>query len=160
LKKIGKPVARVGAAAERTAPLVLYVEDEDSNWEVTQLRLGRGYELIRAATDKEACSVVRRYGAKLSAVLMDIQLSGSKLDGVQLTRLLRGTLPADQVPSYGLGLPALGGMPIIFVTAYGARYIESDLINAGGNKLVTKPVDFSVLNLALVSFHLGRANRK
>lgn len=31
---------------------------------------------------------------------MDIQLQGSILDGIKLTRLFRGTLPASEVPTF------------------------------------------------------------
>ena len=127
---------------------ILYVEDEDSNWDVTSLRLNKTYNLIRAATAKAACDLVSNRSLKLEVILMDIQLHGSELDGIQLTRLFRGALPIAGMPSYVIGVPVIR-TPIIFVTAYGARYTEEELINAGGNMLVTKPVDFATLTLGL-----------
>jgi len=45
------------------------------------------------------------------------------------------------------------------VTAYGARYAEAELLAVGAQKLVTKPVNFSELTLALVDVHLRRAGK-
>lgn len=77
--------------------LVLYVEDEPANWEVTELRLRKKFKLLWARTDREAIALVRQYGPQLHAVLMDVQLQGSALDGLALTRLFRGkaTLPPE-----------------------------------------------------------------
>lgn len=156
-----KSVSNPGPAKE--AKKVLYVEDEDENWEVAELLLKKKYQLTRARDAREACAAVQAL-PDLFAVLMDIQLSGSELDGIQLTRLFRGTLPAENRPSYALSLPVLT-IPIIFVTAYGARYSETSLIEAGGNLLVTKPVDFTKLTLGLAtasikSVHLHLATQK
>ncbi len=127
-------------------PLLLYVEDEDDNWEVTELRLRGRYKLVRAADDQAACEIVRRHGSTLYAVLMDIQLKGSRLDGIQLCRLFKGQLEGDLPPyAWRCTTPA----PIFFVTAYGNQYTEEELIAAGGTALITKPVDFVRLDLAL-----------
>lgn len=131
-------------------PTVLYVEDEAENFEVTELRLGKRYELLWARTDEEACRLVKTRGHQLSAVLMDIQLKGSALDGMQLTKLLRGR-PLDVVlPPHAQGLPVLN-VPVIVVTAFSARYKEDDLVAVGANHFVTKPVDFVKLSLALAA---------
>ena len=60
--------------------VLLYVEDDDDNWRVAQLRLSEGYELIRARNAAEACRALEYRGAELSAILMDIELRGSDLD--------------------------------------------------------------------------------
>ena len=143
----------------RPRELLLYVEDEHENREVAALRLRRSYQLLVAADDVEACAILRERGKDLAAILMDIQLKGSALDGIQLTRLLRGALPKDEMPPHARDVPVLPRVPIIFVTAYGARYTEKELIAAGGNKLVSKPVNFAELTLALVDLHLSRASR-
>src|SRR5689334_19599864 len=126
-----KPVSG-SKPASAPLPAVLYVEDEDDNWTVTELRLGKRYRLFRAANDREACDLIRRLGSQLTAVLMDIQLQGSKLDGVQLTQLFRGKLPGHDLPEYARGLPTQN-VPIVFVTAYGSRYPEAQLMQAGGS---------------------------
>jgi CheY-like chemotaxis protein len=137
---------------------VLYVEDEPENRDVAELRLRRSYDLLLAATDEEACRIVKERGHELAAILMDIQLKGSVLDGIALVKLFRGTLPTAELPAFARDVPVLSA-PILFVTAYGARYSEPELLAAGAQRLVTKPVNFSELTLALVDLHLRRANR-
>src|SRR5262245_41949473 len=131
MKKIGTIPTQISSSTQATenrprGGRILYVEDEEDNVKVARLRLGREYQLLHAATDYEACRAFRDFGDDLVAILMDIQLSGSRLDGIQLTKLLRGTLPTDRLPSYARGLTVLR-TPVIFVTAYNAKYSESEL---------------------------------
>lgn len=145
----------VEPVASRARPLVLYVEDEPSNWEVTELQLRRKFQLLWARTDAEACRLVREHGPNLHAVLMDVQLMGSRLDGLALTRLLRGRLEGE-LPGYAQGLTPLE-CPIFFVTAFGMRYSPLELRDAGGDSHVPKPVDFVKLSLLLGQAGLRRA---
>ena len=127
-------------------PTVLYIEDEDENWTVAELRLRGRFHLLRASTDQEACQAVRDYGPSLHAVLVDIQLKGSRLDGIQLCRLFRGALEGAELPPYARGCPTVAA-PIIFLTAYGQRYTQAELRGVGGHMLITKPVDFDRIPL-------------
>ncbi len=142
-----KAVGALGGPAHKPLPPVLYVEDEDDNWEVAQLLLGRQYELTRARNAREAVAALQG-SAQFSAILMDIQLSGSFLDGIQITKLLRGTLPQDQRPPYANDFPS-SHVPVIFLTAYTARYTEAALVAVGGNAMLTKPIDRDKLVTAL-----------
>lgn len=151
--RVPAPLSKGGSDPSR--PLVLYVEDEDDNWVITELRLKAKYQMLRAADDQEACSLVRSHGDSLYAILMDIQLKGSKLDGIQLCRLFKGQLKDADVPTYAQGCKTEA--PIFFVTAYGNRFTELELIEAGGMALLTKPVDFVRLNLALAGAHARTA---
>ncbi len=144
---------------ERRRELLLYVEDEPENRDVAELRLRRSYDLVLAATDEECCRIVKERGHELAAILMDIQLKGSALDGIALVKLIRGTLPTTNLPAFARDVPVLASTPILFVTAYGARYSEPELRAAGAQRLVSKPVNFSELTLALVDVHLNRASR-
>jgi CheY-like chemotaxis protein len=65
-----------------------------------------------------------------------------ELDGIQLTKLLRGKLREIDTPAYAKGIPVLE-VPIFFVTAYGERYPEDELLAAGGTGVFHKPVDFA-----------------
>lgn len=125
-------------------PRILYVEDEEMNWAMAHKRLRSGYDLTQAPTSTAVFDTLRATSYDL--ILMDIQLKGSDLDGMEICRILRGLNTAPP-PSYAAGV--LFSEPIIFMTAYGARYQRDDLIAAGGNELVTKPVDFATLSLAL-----------
>lgn len=124
---------------------VLYVEDEDTNWEVAELSLRGRYDLVRARNARECFELLKKH--KYELVLMDIQLSGSELDGVQITNILKG-LYAEEAPEFTTGV-RLQGAPIVFMTAYAARYSKAELLEAGGDELVTKPVDFTRLALVV-----------
>ena len=134
---------------------VLYVEDDETNRQVASVRLAKSYHVVLAADDHEACGLVREHGAQLSLVLMDIELKGSALNGLDLTRLFRGKLDSTTLPSYAEGLPPVEA-PILFVTAYGARYRRSELLAAGADEIIQKPVDFVELHTAMARAYLGR----
>jgi CheY-like chemotaxis protein len=137
--------------------LLLYVDDDESNREVLKLRLRTRFDIILAANDREAVRALLMHGNQFHALLLDIQLQGSKLDGVRLSKLIRGTLPDEEIPSYARAVSALT-TPIIFVTAYGSRYAEHELIAAGGEMVVTKPVNFVMLCTALARYYLQQAD--
>jgi CheY-like chemotaxis protein len=129
--------------------VLLYVEDDDDNWDVAVLRLSANYELIRAKSAEQACQVLKSSRDEIELILMDIELRGSDLNGVELTKLLRGEpLPDRPVPVYARDLP-LVSKPIVFVTAHGAKYTRVQLILAGGEQVIPKPVDFESLQNAL-----------
>src|SRR5689334_9288800 len=89
------PRARPSLGARRE--LLLYVEDDDDNWEVAEYRLSETYDVVRAATAEEACKIVRARRNEIDLILMDIELRGSDLNGVELTELLRGnSLPSHK----------------------------------------------------------------
>lgn len=134
-----------GPVEESKRPLVLYVEDELENWEVAELRLKRRFELVWAKSADEAFELVRARGAELAAVLMDIQLKGSSLDGVDVTRVLKGQAPERPAPPSAAGLAKVVA-PLFFVTAFGSLYDEAMLRAAGGEGVLSKPVDFFKLN--------------
>jgi CheY-like chemotaxis protein len=140
--------SRPSAALERE--LLLYVEDDDDNWEVAEYRLSDSYELLRASNAEQACQIVRARRAEIDLILMDIELRGSDLNGVELTELLRGnSLPADRiVPAYARNLPLLS-KPVIYVTAHGKQYTHVRLMLSGADKVITKPVDFAELRDAV-----------
>lgn len=137
--------------------LLLYVEDDDDNWEVAQLRLRKYYELLRAKSAEEACDIVRKRRGEIAVILMDIELRGSELNGMELTELLRGNRPQrdEPLPSYAQNLPVLS-KPIVYLTAHGARYSKLRLMLTGADKVIAKPVDFAELQIALSEMLLER----
>ena len=130
--------------------LVLYVEDDDDNWEVAELRLSNDFDLIRASNDEEACRLLRERRGEIDMVLMDIELRGSQLNGVELTELLRGNelRRRSAIPSYARDLPLLS-KPVVYLTAHGAHYTNAELRLSGADKVISKPIDFVDLSLAL-----------
>jgi CheY-like chemotaxis protein len=148
------PTSGKDRAAVKSRPVVLYVEDNDDNWHVTELRLGRSYQLMRASTDRAACGILTA-PSHFYAILMDIELGGSQLNGIQLTKLIRGKLPPSDLPDYARNVPLLD-VPVLFVTAYGNAYDRKELLAAGANDVLLKPVEFTRLNLALANLHIQR----
>jgi CheY-like chemotaxis protein len=152
VKKIG--VASAEPARPKKVLPVLYVEDNDDNWHVTELRLSRSYNLVRAKTDREACEILAQ-PRKLYAILMDVELGGSQLNGIQLTKLIRGTLAHSELPHYAQNVPLLE-VPVLFVTAYGNAYPRSDLLACGADDVLSKPVNFTQMNVALANLYINR----
>lgn len=134
---------KVGQGVDRQR--ILYVEDEDDNFLVAEFGLRERFELVRARTDVQACELLK--SERFELILMDIQLSGSELDGIELTEVLKG-VRKDNIPEYAQGID-IQGARVIIVTAYAARYNEDDVRRAGGDELVTKPVDFVGLSLSI-----------
>lgn len=122
------------------------MEDEETHWLVSELNLRKRFKMAWAKNDEEACAFVRQHGPELHAVLMDVQLKGSRLDGIALTRVLRGRGLAP-VPDYAEGLPVLE-CPIFIVTAF-ARYPAQVIDEAGADAQIAKPVDFFKLAMLL-----------
>ena len=142
LTRMTKSAASGPTKTEKPAeekPLILYVEDDDTNWDLTNVALSERYRVVRARNAKEAFSLLSERPFDL--ILMDIELSGSSLNGIEITQIL------EKVPSAPQPVPApmveVDGTPIIFVSAYSAQYSKKDLLSAGGDDLVTKPVDFT-----------------
>ena len=135
---------------------VLYVEDETPNWEVVELRLARRFNLQWARSSEEACDRIRGQKGVYLAILMDIQLSGSALDGIALTRALRAKTAQAHLPEFARGLPKIE-CPIFFVTAYGNLYPDTVLTEAGGDGWMPKPVDFLKLMMLLSRASVTRA---
>jgi CheY-like chemotaxis protein len=138
--------------------LVLYVEDEPDNRQVVNARLAKSCDLIFASNDREACGVLVEQGTRLAIILMDIELRGSRLNGVDLTRVIRGKHDPALLPDYAAGVPPLD-TPILFVTAYGQRYRRNELLMAGADEIIQKPVDFVELQLAMTRVYLSRVQR-
>lgn len=140
----------VNASGEK--PLVLYVEDDEDTFRLAQLRLQARYEVLHAPSDRRACELLADKGARLYAVLMDVELQGSALDGLALVKLLRGKLTTK--PAYAEPVPVLPHLPIIVMTAYTTRYSEAEVKAMGATHFLTKPIDFTRLNLALAQANI------
>jgi len=135
--------------------LVLYVEDDEANRQVANVRLERKYDMLAAANDREACKFMVEQGARLSLILMDIELRGSTLNGIDLTRLVRGNLIGPNLPEYATKVPQLD-LPILFVTAYDQRYRKPELLAAGADEVIPKPIDFVALHTAMARVYVRR----
>ena len=152
--------ARAMAVAD-TRPVVVYVEDDADTFKIAALRLKTKYRLIWAQNDVEAVDLISFHHRELFAVLMDIELRGSTLDGLDLVRLLKGhPLVRTQIPAFARRLPVLHTVPVIVLTAYSARYTEAEVHAVGAAHFVTKPIDFTRLNLALAQANIAAVMKR
>jgi len=140
--------------------VVLYVEDDPLNREVTRDRLCKKYEVFLASNDIEACIMLNRMQSDLDIILMDIELKGSTLDGLQLVSLLRGKLDRNGIPGYAKQMPILTRPVIILVTAFTERFSKQDILQTGADKLITKPIDFVELEMAMTQMHIQKARNR
>ena len=136
--------------------LVLYVDVDDSSFEESSERLRRAYKLVRAQKDRQACQLLREHHENLVAVVMDVDMPGSVLDGILLTRVLRRRVPAQAVPPFARDLPDLS-VPIVLVTKRAQSYSDQDMVSYGGDRLIHKPVEIHKLTLAITDWHLSHA---
>lgn len=108
-----------------TAPLVLLVEDNETNQMLTVAVLERdGYRVVVAGNADEA--LLRIADAMPDLVLMDIQLPGE--DGLALTRRLKQDA-------------ATRSIPIIAMTAHAMQGDAELAIEAGCSGYIAKPID-------------------
>jgi len=140
-------------SAASSKPVVLYVEDDGDTFKLAQLRLQQRYELINAPSDVEAAELLSKHGDSLYAVLMDVELQGSAMDGLSLVRSIRG-MTQPGAPGYSRKIPVMPHLPIIVMTAYVTRYSEPEVKALGANHFLTKPIDFTRLNLALAQANI------
>jgi CheY-like chemotaxis protein len=152
---LGSSSMRDPSSSDTPRRRLLYVEDDAANRQVALVRLEKKYDVVMAKNDEEACQALVRHGAELEVILMDIELQGSRLNGIDLTRLIRGQLPVERMPPYALEVKPLD-IPILFLTAYGQVHPREQLLAAGGDELIVKPVDFVALHTTIARVYLHR----
>ncbi len=108
---------------------VLLVEDtEDNRFMMRRLLEMSGYRVVEARNGEEAVKTAETQDPGL--ILMDLSLP--LIDGLAATRLIRK-------------LPNCKNTPIIAVSAHDTADFHSEALQAGCDRYVTKPIDFSEL---------------
>ena len=125
--------------AERQA--VLVVED-DRDIQLMMTMMLKEYEVFLAATGDQMREQLSVHRDKISAILMDISLGGSREDGLSLTRSLR------QQPKWAT-------TPIIAVTAHGTY--RQKALEAGCDGFLVKPVSRKELCRELQEVNAAKA---
>jgi two-component system cell cycle response regulator DivK len=116
---------------------ILVVEDYDDTREMMRFMLEmKGYAVDEASNGWTAVEYVKEKCPDL--ILMDISMPD--VDGITATSLIKQIEDRCEIP-------------IIFVTAHANRYQEKALA-AGGNEVITKPVD-SVVLYSVISKYLN-----
>lgn len=112
--------------------IILIVEDyEDARGFLKYILETSGYIVLEAANGKEAIDIVKKQD--LDIILMD--LSMPVMDGYTATKIIR---ESKEMPD----------VPIIALTAFGENAKER-VMKAGCNQLISKPIDFEILETAL-----------
>ena len=105
--------------------LILIVEDNEKNLKLVRDVLQvKGYETVDAGTAEDGLKLAR--ARKPSLILMDIQLPG--MSGVDALKALR----AD---------PETAGIPVVAVTASVMQQDRQQIMRAGFNGFIEKPIN-------------------
>jgi CheY-like chemotaxis protein len=129
---------------------VLVVEDDPANSLLVEAILSKigGFSVVRSDHGDEILRLVA--SRPVSAILMDVSLKntrvdGEKVDGVELTRKIRG-------------LSEGAGLPIILLTAHAMRGDREHLLfSSGANDYVAKPIADQHGLVSLVRRHIQSA---
>jgi CheY-like chemotaxis protein len=110
-------------------PRVLVVEDDPETRRYYLSILERdGFVVEQAHNGRQALDKARTHAPDL--VLTDIAVPG--LDGIALCRELRGD-------------PATRDIPVLAVTGYDDRQYNTRALDAGANRILSKPIDAETL---------------
>ncbi len=120
------------------AKTVLIVEDNELNMKLfNDLLCANGYETIQSTNGSDVLEIASEHRPDL--ILMDIQLPGCS--GLELTTLLK----ADA---------RLKHIPVVAVTAFAMKGDEENILEAGCDSYVAKPISVSTF-LQTVAKHLS-----
>lgn len=109
---------------------ILYVEDNSDNRTlVRRVLTAEGYIVIEAVNAAQALDILRT--AKPNLILMDINMPD--IDGYTLTTKIKG-------------MPGLGSIPIIALTANVMRGDRERSLEAGCDGYIQKPIDIDALS--------------
>jgi CheY-like chemotaxis protein len=110
-------------------PVVLVVEDHDDTREMLQVVLHVfGCQVLAAQNGEEAMTLAEETRPDL--ILLDIKMP--RLDGLTLTRMIRSH-------------PTLNRVPIVAVTGMVSPQFHRQVLDAGCNHCLDKPIDFERL---------------
>ena len=109
---------------------ILVAEDNDSNYLLVSALLKKDYDLTRAADGVEAVEMYRC--GHFDMILMDIRMP--RMTGLEATQEIRKTDP---------------DIPIVAVTAYAFESNREEILRAGCNRVVTKPINKAKLTEVL-----------
>ncbi len=114
---------------ENKKPLVLVVEDVESNREVMKSLLTPYYRVATAENGKVACEYITRHHEDVSCILLDLLMP--VMDGFQTLEFLRATTVSSEIP-------------VIITTETG---VDNELLalHLGADNLVAKPYNSEIL---------------
>jgi len=123
---------------EQIATVLLVEDTEDNRFMMRRLLEMAGYGVVEATNGEEAVRLAESKRPDL--ILMDLSLP--VIDGLAATRAIRK-------------LDGFTEVPIVAVSAHDTSDFQADAIAAGCDSYITKPIDFSQLEL-LIARLLGK----
>jgi len=115
---------------------ILYVEDNpDNRTLVRRILTAEGYNMIEAINATQALEILKNTTPNL--ILMDINMPD--IDGYTLTSQIKG-------------MPGLGSIPIIALTANVMRGDREKSLQAGCDGYIQKPIDIDALSQQIERF--------
>jgi CheY-like chemotaxis protein len=127
--------------SQNAVDTVLLVEDtEDNRFMMRRLLEMSGYRVVEARNGEEAVKTAETQDPGL--ILMDLSLP--LIDGLAATRLIRK-------------LPNCKHTPIIAVSAHDTADFHAEALQAGCDRYVTKPIDFSELEVLIAQLLHARS---
>ena len=120
-----KPIARDSRRPPEEGGLILIVEDnQDNMFTISEILDEAEYAYVKAADGTQGVEIAKNL--KPALILMDIQLPG--LSGIDATRQIRS-------------IDAIADTPIIAITANAMKGDEEEILAAGCDAYISKPVD-------------------
>ncbi len=123
---------------DQTVTVLLVEDTEDNRFMMRRLLEMAVYQVIEATDGQEAVALAESEHPQL--ILMDLSLP--VIDGLAATRAIRKLDGLEQVP-------------IVAVSAHDTSDFQAEALAAGCNGYITKPIDFSQLEL-LIARLLGK----
>lgn len=142
ISRLGPLQKTVGTAPPLSGRMrVLYVEDDQDNWEALSWVLAKDFEMVRATHAQEAFELLRTQD--FDVALIDVQLAGSEFSGFDIARLMHGTY-AGKVPAYAENVRC-PNLRVVFLTG------DDHVLRTSGEAVLMKPVEIRELRQALRS---------
>lgn len=144
---MGATSAGLNGGQRLAKPFVLCIAHDAEQWHNYQVHLSGRFDLLWAPNDSRACALLKDWSANLAAIILHVELPGSRLDGTQLARIVRGTLDPDRLsalPEYARTVPLCPRVPIVFVTNNISQHAAA-LADVRASKIFPCPVDHEAL---------------
>jgi CheY-like chemotaxis protein len=110
---------------------ILVIDDNaEARLLLKEILEGKGYVVFEAADGQEALEVLERTLIHLAVVDLDMP----RVNGLEFTRRAKELYPQ---------------LPVIMVTAYSQFYSPADILSAGVDAFLQKPIDLNRLNKAI-----------
>lgn len=115
----------------KTGARILVIDDNaEARLLLKQILEGKGYLVFEAVDGQEALEVLDRTLTHLAVVDLDMP----RVNGIQFTERAKAKYPQ---------------LPIIMVTAYSQFYSPAEILNAGVDAFLQKPIDLNRLMKAI-----------